>query len=126
VQEAHLGLASLHAQAEAVALAIETHLDEALHEIEQHDNQLDLLRHALLPQAEAARQAAITAYASGRSSFLDLLEAERASFGLRVEYEETYVDYLLAYAVLERVLGTVSLETRAGMIRRAPLSGTLP
>lgn len=126
LEEAHLVLASVHAQAEAVALAIETHLDEALHEIEQYDNQLALLRNALLPQAEAARQAALTGYASGRASFLDLLEAERASFGLRVDYEETFVDYLLAYAVLERVLGTVSLETRAATIRRTPLTGIRP
>jgi len=126
LQEARLGSSRVRAQAEAVTIAIETHLDEALHEIEQHNNQLALLRNALLPQAEATRQAALTGYSSGSASFLDLLEAERASFGLRVTYEETFVDYLLAYAVLERVLGTVSLETRAAVIRRTPLSGIIP
>jgi outer membrane protein, heavy metal efflux system len=126
LQEAHLALANVQAQAQAVALAIETHLDEALHGIEQHKHQLALLRNALLPQADAARQAALTRYASGQASFLDLLEAERSSFGYRVDYEETYVDYLMAYAVLERVVGTVSLETRAAANRRPPLSDTLP
>jgi outer membrane protein TolC len=104
-EEALLRQAQAESRVEALHLAIETHLDDTLNELAQEDRQLALLRDALIPQAETTRMAALSAYSTGRVSFLELLEAERMAFDLRVRYEEAFARYLNAYAALERVLG---------------------
>lgn len=50
-------------------------------------------------------EATLSAYTTGRTDFLDLLDAERTLFNLRMERIDTYVRYLKTTAALERATG---------------------
>ena len=60
---------------------------------------------SLLPQAESALAVAESGYQSGRSGFLDLLDAQRSLLNFKLEYYQYMADYEQRAAELERVIG---------------------
>ena len=60
---------------------------------------------SLLPQAESALTVAESGYQAGRSSFLDLLDAQRSLLNFKLEYYQYLADYEQRTAELERVIG---------------------
>ncbi|MEK7382854.1 MAG: TolC family protein [Elusimicrobiota bacterium] len=60
---------------------------------------------SLLPQAESALTVAESGYQAGRSSFLDLLDAQRSLLNFKLEYYQYLADYEQRAAELERVIG---------------------
>ena len=62
-------------------------------------------RTSLLPQAESALTVAESGYQAGRSSFLDLLDAQRSLLSFKLEYYRYLADYEQRAAELERVIG---------------------
>lgn len=60
---------------------------------------------SLLPQAESALAVAESGYQAGRSSFLDLLDAQRSLLNFKLEYYQYLADYEQRAAELERVIG---------------------
>jgi len=63
----------------------------------------------LILQAEIMLEATLSAYNTGRTGFIDLLDAERTLFGLRLDAVETAAAYWQTVAALERALGVTSL-----------------
>lgn len=59
----------------------------------------------VLPRAEAAAEAILAAYASGASSLVSVVEAQRALYEIRLEAERTRVDACRRYARLMRAAG---------------------
>jgi len=66
----------------------------------------DLYRTTILPQAEQHFDAARTAYRTGRTGFLDVLEAERAVLEFRLAYYRALVERDVQAATLEQVVGS--------------------
>ena len=66
----------------------------------------DLYRTTILPQAEQHFEAARAAYRTGRTGFLDVLEAERAVLEFRLAYYRALVDREVQAATLEQVVGS--------------------
>jgi outer membrane protein TolC len=66
--------------------------------------QLELFERILIVQAEESLRSAETAYASGSIGALDLLDAERVLFGVRLAAERARTDLLIAFAEIEGVL----------------------
>jgi outer membrane protein TolC len=64
-----------------------------------------LYRTTLLPQAEQAVEAALAGYRTGKTAFLDLIEANRAWRQLRLDYYQALVEREQHLAELERVIG---------------------
>jgi outer membrane protein TolC len=60
---------------------------------------------SLLPQAQSALTVAESGYQAGRSSFLDLLDAQRSLLNFKLEYYQYLADYEQRVAELERVIG---------------------
>lgn len=60
---------------------------------------------SLLPQAESALTVAESGYQAGRTSFLDLLDAQRSLLNFKLEYYQYLADYEQRAAELERVIG---------------------
>ena len=60
---------------------------------------------SLLPQAESALMVAESGYQAGRTSFLDLLDAQRSLLSFKLEYYRYLADYEQRAAELERVIG---------------------
>ena len=77
---------------------------------QRQQRRLDLFDRALIPQAETTLEATLSAYTTGRTDFLDLLDAERTLFNLRLDQTETYTRYLKTTAALERTLGVLWLD----------------
>ncbi|HEX4047801.1 MAG TPA: TolC family protein, partial [Elusimicrobiota bacterium] len=59
----------------------------------------------VLPQAQAALDSSQSAYEAGALGFLDLLDSERALLKFELEQERHRVDFAVAVAQLERVVG---------------------
>lgn len=65
----------------------------------------DIYRTSVLPQAEQALRVAEAGYQANKTSFLDLLDAQRSLLDFRVEHFQFLADYEQRAAELERVVG---------------------
>jgi len=68
------------------------------------NSQLERLDNDLLPRARQAHESALSAYSSGRSDFLVLLDAERMLFQLAETRIETHIRLLSTHSMLQRAL----------------------
>ena len=109
VSEAQIEARRAETQLEALELDIRTRLSDLQQQRVRQQRQLALLNDTLIPQAETALEATLNAYSTGRTDFLDLLDAERTLFQLQMESEATYARFLKTTAALERTLGVISL-----------------
>jgi len=81
-------------------------VQDAYINLESLREQLDLYRHALIPQAEQSMESSEAAYETGKLTFLELLDSERFLLNVRYGYAKIKSDYLIAQADMERALGT--------------------
>ena len=65
----------------------------------------DIYRTSVLPQADQAIRVAEAGYQANKTTFLDLLDAQRSLLNFRVEYYQFLADYEQRSAELERVVG---------------------
>ena len=109
LEEAQLQRRRTEARLDALRLETETDLADLRSRLQRQKRQLALLTETLIPQAETALEATLSAYSAGRTDFLDLLDAERTLFQLQMEQEATYARYLTTSARLARTLGRATL-----------------
>ena len=88
-----------------------TEISDLLQRMDREREQLDLFTDALIPQATTTLAASVSAYTTGRATFLDLLDAERMLFDLRWSYEATRSSVLSTGAALERAVGVARLDS---------------
>jgi outer membrane protein TolC len=110
LQEAEIRARQIEARREALHVDIETHLQDLLFALEQERAVLDLYDETLLPQAASTMEATLSAYSTGSTDFIDLLDAERTIYAMRTGRVEAVHRYLKTAARLERELGIRSLE----------------
>lgn len=113
VREAELRREQVDARLEALETEIKTKTQDLLASLEADEQALTLYRDALIPQAETTVASTLSAYSAGTIGFLDLLDAERMLYDLRMSYEETLARYAQTRAALRRTLG-ISLSLIAG------------
>lgn len=89
---------------------------------------LDLARIALLPHAEQALQSVQSAYAAGRSGFMELMDAWRMALEAREEEAEAVVKVARSRAAVEAAAGMefAALEREAGKPAPAGMDGGRP
>lgn len=107
--EARTRKEQVNARIEGLDSALKTQIADLVSQLMQEEEQLTLFREALIPQAETTRQATLSSYTTGRTDFLDLLDAERMLFSLQSGYEDTVARYMNTVAALERTLGVSAL-----------------
>ncbi len=110
LEEAQVKKRQTSLRVEALETAFRTQIEDLLSRHERQQRRLDLFDRALIPQAETTLEATLSAYTTGRTDFLDLLDAERTLFNLRLDQTETYTRYLKTTAALERALGVLWLD----------------
>ncbi len=81
-------------------------IQDAYISLESLQEQFDLYRNALMPQAEQSLESSEAAYKTGKLTFLELLDSERFLLNVRYGYAKIKSDYLIAQAEMERALGT--------------------
>ena len=84
------------------------HLSKQLQNLEE---QRQMLLVDLIPRSESVTESSISAYTTGRVSYLNVLESERSSFNLQIQLLDVNHQYKQTHALLERQLG-VSVEVR--------------
>ena len=119
VEEARLRRAEIDARQEALRTHFETQIDDLIYALAQEAEALTLYDQTLLPQATTTVEATLSAYTTGRTDFLNLLDAERTLFALRTSYEDTLNRYLKTAAALERALGIPSLSDLDTLVLQA-------
>ena len=109
LEEARLLRKRVDAGIESLTSAFETTIADIISRVRENERQLDLYREALIPQAETTLGATLSAYTTGRTDFLNLLDSERVLYTIETGYEDTFARYLKSIAMLERVLGIGSM-----------------
>ncbi len=109
LEEARLRKLQVEFRQEALDTFFRTQIADLVSRLRQEQAQISLFRQTLIPQAETTLQATLSAYTTGRTDFLNLLDAERVLFTLNTGYEDTFARYLKMTAALERALGLISL-----------------
>ncbi len=108
LEEARLRRRELDEHFEALQIRVETEYNSLRTRLEEDHRALALYENTLVPQAEVTLSATLSAYTTGRTDFLDLLDAQRMLFDLQMDYEETYASYTKTRAALERTLGVTA------------------
>jgi outer membrane protein TolC len=109
LEEARLHQNRVDASIESTAAEFRTNIADIVSRLREDERQLTLYRDALIPQAETTLEATLSAYTTGRTDFLNLLDAERVLFTVRVGYEDVFVRYMKTMSMLERQLGVTYL-----------------
>lgn len=109
LEEAQVERLQAEAELDDFRLQVRTEVSDLREQLSRQHRQLTLLDEKLLPQAETSLEATLSAYKAGRTDFLDLLDAERTLFHLRMDREDTHTRALQTAAELEHALGQISL-----------------
>ncbi len=80
-------------------------VNEFFFEVKTAQEQVELYRYSLLPQAEQTFKASEIGYLTGKVDFLDLLDSERMVLLVKIGYFKTIADFGKSLAHLERVVG---------------------
>lgn len=109
LEAARLERTRLDAEREALLVRLDTERAAARSRLAAGRALLDLIDQTLIPQAEATRQATVSAYAVGRADYLDLLDAERMLVELRLSRIDRLVDVHRDTELLRRLTRTASV-----------------
>lgn len=104
-QEEHARGRALRAQALDARNGVAAEAREQATRLEDDVRRVRVYETTLIPQAEAAFESVLAAYASGRASVAELLLAEREFLSLRGERFSAQADYGTHLARLERAVG---------------------
>lgn len=107
--EAHVKKSQVRARIEGLDTVFKTQIADLVSQLTLEKEQLTLFQEALIPQAKTTREATLSSYTTGRTDFLDLLDAERMLFSLQSGYQDAFARYMKAIAALERMLGVSTL-----------------
>jgi outer membrane protein TolC len=84
---------------------IEASMQKQLVLLRTSEEQSQLYREGLIPQAQFSLQAGIAAYQVGRADFGSLLSSLQDTINLDLEYQQTLLDHEMAVAQIERLTG---------------------
>ena len=113
IQEAQIERRRAETELTDFRLEVRTRLADLQQQVERQRRQLALLDETLLPKAETALETTLSGYRTGQNDFLDLLDAERTLFQLRLQRASVYARLLTTQAEWERTAGRVGLPGEA-------------
>ena len=105
VAEAHAKIAQKKAELASRVNQVQFQVQEAYEQLLESERILALYEKTILPAARENVKAAQTAYVTGKTAFLSLIEAQRNLVNLRDRNYEATADYFRRLATLERVIG---------------------
>ncbi len=105
LQETRLGRQRLNTSRRALEVETHAHIQTLISQHDRLQRQIRQFEETLIPQAEAALEAALSAYTNTGGDFFDVLDAERTLFSLRLDHTDTVVAILNTVAELEKTIG---------------------
>ena len=106
-REAEAGLVAAEAERDQIRRDEATRVREAYAALAAARARVTSLAGRAVPRAQQAFESTRFAYENGRAGFLDLLDAQRTLLSLRLDYEEAFLDALMADANLTAAVGEV-------------------
>lgn len=105
LEAATLELEAQHAEHDQMLREITAQLVGFRAEARRARTTLAILQHSVIPEQQAALKAAQAGFAAGRSSFMDLIEAEQSLYAADVRRHEQLTAFMIAVAHIEAVVG---------------------
>ena len=112
VAEAEAKLAGRVAEFEQRRNQVNLQVEEALAQAREAERIVKLYTDTILPAAELNVKAAQSAYTTGKTPFISLIEAQRSRVNLRDRYYEAIADVFRKRASLERAVGGPILQQK--------------
>lgn len=106
IREAKADLMATKAEHEAIKNHTYHLVEEAYNNVRSFEKILGSYERQVLPRARTALHAAQTGYASNQTDFMTLIDAARSYRDLEASYYETQAELGMAFAKLERLVGT--------------------
>jgi outer membrane protein, heavy metal efflux system len=107
--EANADIIRSNASYTATRNMVVSNIKDLFYRVEAAKQQLDRYNSKILPQAKQSVQASLTAYQTGTTDFLMLIDAYRTLVNLSKEYFMTRMQFEQTMAELEREVGTQNL-----------------
>lgn len=114
LEEARLRQRETEARLQDLQTEIRAQTSDLVSQLDIEQRTLILYEETLIPQAETTLEASLSAYTTGETDFLNLLDAERMLFNLRMGYQDSLARYLKMTAALERTIGTAPPDPQNG------------
>ncbi len=111
IAEAQARIAERVAEFDSRIAHVHLQIQEAYEQVTESEQVVRLYETTILPATQSNVDAARSAYETGKTPFLTLIEAQRNRVGLRDRYFEALADYYRRKATLERVVGGPLLPT---------------
>lgn len=111
VAEADSGVRMANLQLDDLRTKVRFNIQDACAQMERSRQQVLLYKSGIIPQANQALQAAISAYQVGKVEFLSLLDAQSTLFRYETDYFRVLTDYRRSLARLEAESG-VTLKSK--------------
>jgi len=108
LQEASLAVEASEKQIEASRKAIEDMYEEIRTNLDSDTAIFNLIETSLLVTAEAVSESAISSYATGMASFMDLLDAKRSLFQLQLDRVHVQARLGASVLLLNRISGRLN------------------
>ena len=89
----------------SVQYSVRLEVERACLDLKAAEEQVRLFQDRVLPQAEKAYEVATSSYDQGKSTYLEVLEAQRVLNSTRFDYAESIFNYRSALSNLERAVG---------------------
>ncbi|MBY0524747.1 MAG: TolC family protein [Gemmataceae bacterium] len=105
IAEAEARLAQRRAELDRQLAQVNFQVQEAHAQVQESEKIVRLYTDTILPAAEANVKAAQSAYVTGKTPFVSLIEAQRGLVGLRERYYEAIAESFRRRAMLERAVG---------------------
>lgn len=105
VTEADADLAALAAEHHAMVDELQGRVAELVTSLEQKRTELALLKKAILPEGQAALEAATAGFQVGRTDFQTLLDRQATLFNYQTQYARALAEFATNIATLEQTVG---------------------
>lgn len=99
-------LLSAHEDLEQTLRDTDANIKSLASKVASHEKLLKIYETSLIPQASTSFSSGQSAYRTGKTGFLDLLDSERALYMVRIAYYRTLAQYVEYIAQLEEIVGT--------------------
>ncbi len=113
IREAEIDRRRAATDLDAFELEVRTRTAALRERLVRQASQLQQLRQTLIPKAEMTVESALSSYQTGKSGFLDLLDAQRTLFQLQQDYATLFSHYLSTHAGFRYTTGQLSIPPAA-------------
>jgi outer membrane protein TolC len=109
ITEAEINRRRAATNLDAFELEVRTRKAALREQMERQSSQLRQLRETLIPKAEMTVESALSSYQTGKTDFLDVLDAQRTLFQLQQDHAMLFTRYLSTHAEFRYTAGHLSL-----------------